>query len=191
MRSAILRVSTFFQTTREVHQFARHKSRVPIAQKLVDHTDSVVATFDWVPKKAWSLWVLRLWARTARAAMASDSMVRMRARSRSVDCVAPVPKTPLRNPDEPIETSSLRANGSVEGLQLIGQELVAQRTIQSQGHQLGSTQVGRTPPQHTQLNSSPGASQELVDASGALHQRSECVQFWVVNWASNSSVDGL
>lgn len=64
--------------------------------------------------------------------MASDSMV-MKARSRSVDCVAPVPKTPLRNPDEPIETSSLRANGSVEGLQLIGQELVAQRTAQSQG----------------------------------------------------------
>ena len=23
-----------------------------------------------------------------------------------------------------------------------------------------------------------------MDASGALHQRSECVQFWVVNWAS-------
>lgn len=53
--------------------------------------------------------------------MGSDSMIRMRARSRSVVAV-PAPKTPLRNPDEPIETSSLRANGSVEGLQLIGQE---------------------------------------------------------------------
>lgn len=112
--------------------------------------------------------------------MASDSMIRMRARSRSVDGVAvPVPNTPLRNLDEPVDNSTPMANGSVEGLQLIGQELVAQRTIHSQVTP-ARTQVGRTPPQQSQLNSvepTPGqqemapTSQELVGASGALHHR--------------------
>lgn len=115
--------------------------------------------------------------------MASDSVVRMRESSRSVDGVAvPVPNTPLRNVDEPLETSSPRPNGSMDGLQLIGQELVVQRTIHSQGTP-SMTQVGRIPQQESQLNSAEptpsqqemvSTSRELVGASGILHhQRSE------------------
>ena len=112
--------------------------------------------------------------------MASDSMIRMRARSRSVDGVAVlVPNTPLRNPDEAIENSSPRANGSMDDLQLIGQELVIQRTIRGQWTP-ARTQVGRTPPQsvHSNLAEPTSAQQvvvsascELVDANGLLHHR--------------------
>ena len=111
--------------------------------------------------------------------MDSNSGIRMRARSRSVDGVSvPVPNTPLRNPDEPNVGSSPRPNGSTEGLQLIGQELVVQRTIHGQG--TPARQVGRVPQRSDQLSyvemtpaqhAVVSASTDLVDANGLLHHR--------------------